>query len=187
MDSWQHEPMIPDPSFAAINLTFALKEAEPASIPLHAVSETPALAAVAHQAGPTMNDFRVFQSYRTPLFADTLSQEAGLMRSLEHDLEFRCLKTRRPDANHLYDTGSYVYVPGTFTGVWQGTYLVKSLTHTCCLAMMDTFRIDCNARYHAFNFRSSYGGHGFWMSKTYSMLAFRVHLLQSKYPCSVGR
>lgn len=123
IDSWQHEPMIPDPSFAAINLTFAFKEAELSSMLLHAVSETRALAAVAHQAGPTMEDFRVFQSFRTPLCADTLSQEAGLMRSLEHDPEFRCLMTRRPDANHLHDIDSYAYVPGTLTGVWQGTYL----------------------------------------------------------------
>lgn len=82
IDSWQHEPMIPDPSFAAINLTFAFKEAELSSMLLHAVSETRALAAVAHQAGPTMEDFRVFQSFRTPLCADILSQEAGLMRSM---------------------------------------------------------------------------------------------------------
>jgi hypothetical protein len=168
--------MIPDPCFAAIILTFALKEAEPSSMPLHAVSETRALAAAAQQDGPTMDDIRVFQSYRTPLFADTLSQEAGLMRSLEYDLGFRYLKTRRPDANHVYDTGSYVYVPGTFTGVWQGTYLVNSLTHTCCLEMMNTFRIDCNTHYHALHSRSSYARDGFWMSKTYSMLAFRIPL-----------
>ena len=169
--------MIPDPSFAAINLTFALKEAELSSMPLHAVSETRALAAAAHQAGPTMEDFRVFQSYRTPLFADTLSQDAGLMQSLEHDLEFRYLKTRRPDANHLYDTGSYAYVPGTLAGVWQGTYLVNSLTRTCCLNPVNTFWIDCNTRYHTLHSRSSYARDGFWMSETYSMLAFRIPLL----------
>lgn len=168
--------MIPDPSFAAITLTFALKEAEPPSMPLHAVSETRALAVVAHQAGPTIDDIRVFQSYRTPLFADTLSQEPGLMRSLEHDLEFRHLKTRRPDANHLYNTGSYLYVPGTFTGVWQGTYLVNSHIHTYCLEMTNNFRIDCNTHYHALRSHSSHTRDGFWMSKTYSMLGLRIPL-----------
>lgn len=78
--------------------------------------------------------------YKTPLFADCLASTDGPgfdfssdpRRSMNHDLEFGNLL----QTSTCLDT--FVYSPGTMTGVWEGiyrvgliVYLVVSITSYC--------------------------------------------------------
>lgn len=149
-----------DPAFAAVNIIMATKESSPLLIPPH-LPESRAIATLRNASGPTMEDFRHFQSYQTPLFADYLCDEervgqrgnssnssegeaCGRLplhgRSIPHAVAAPRDATRsdrrRPhdlDFAHIYGfSDPLVPAPGTFSGLWQGSYMVRSLTALAC-------------------------------------------------------
>jgi hypothetical protein len=118
---------LPESSIAAINLACIVFESEPLQMPYH-LPETRAHAIAAQLSGPTQEDFRVFASYETPLFADSMPGEpfdysAEAPRSMFHDFELR----HSMGVTSL--NGSYipeiVYTPGTMTGIWEGVFRVS--------------------------------------------------------------
>lgn len=122
-------PPCPEPSSAAIILIFALNEALSLAIPPH-LPENRALAILTHRSGPTMEDFRAVASCKTPLFADVRSglsaSPAGITdsarNSLGHDMEID--KALRLSYNQVRSS-TRPYIPGTFTGTWEGSYMVS--------------------------------------------------------------
>ncbi|TFK36580.1 hypothetical protein BDQ12DRAFT_245226 [Crucibulum laeve] len=120
-------PQCPDPCYAAISLIFALREAKSMEVPVH-LPRNRAAAIAAHRSGPTMEDFLAIQNFKTPLFADSFSNNlpessnslTDPTRSTKHDLEFSQVLHQRPDL-------SYTYIPGTLTGIWQGTYMMAAI------------------------------------------------------------
>ena len=135
-DSAYHElptylgrPLIrfPDTSSAAINLAFVIYEMRQLKVPYH-LPENRAIANATQRTGPTKDDYKAMLYYRTPLFADCLSStdEPGFdfsfdpRRSMNHDLEFGSLL----QSSACLDT--FVYTPGTLTGVWEGNHRVST-------------------------------------------------------------
>jgi len=127
----RHSPRCPEPSSATIILTFALNEVFPLAIPPH-LPESRAIAIVTHRSGPTMEDLRAVASCRTPLFADIpCGPKAKQLSSadildpdhkFEYDTEF-CRSLRL--SYDLARSSKYpYYIPGTFTGTWEGSYMV---------------------------------------------------------------
>jgi hypothetical protein len=117
----------PEASFAAINLAFTIYEMRQLKIPYH-LPENRAIANATQRTGPTKDDYKAMLHYKTPLFADSLASnnEPGFnfssdpRRSMYHDLEFGSLLR----TSTCLDT--FVYTPGTITGVWEGIYQVSS-------------------------------------------------------------
>ena len=119
----------PDTSFAAINLAFVIHEMRQLNlkVPYH-FPENRAIANATQRTGPTKDDYKAMFDYETPLFADCLSStdEPGFefsydpRRSMNHDLEFGSLLR----TSTCLDT--FVYTPGTLTGVWEGIYRVST-------------------------------------------------------------
>lgn len=122
--------LYPDPSFAAINLIFAFKEADGVEIPLH-LPETRAIANNMQRVGPTMDNFRDLQSYQSPLFADRPSDAKKTVSNLfknaayssDHNLIFSQAQVHPNDITTL-DFSVYPYVPGSLSGLWEGTFMV---------------------------------------------------------------
>jgi hypothetical protein len=128
--SQRPSPECPDPSSAAIILTFALNEAVSLAIPPH-LPENRAVALVTHRSGPTMEDFRAVASCKTPLFADIRrgrktkqASTIGVMHPDQrvNDVEF-CKALRL--SYDLVRSSARHYVPGTLTGTWDGSYMVS--------------------------------------------------------------
>lgn len=111
----------PSPLSSAIILTFAIKEIVPLVIPPH-LPQTRAAALVANRSGPTLVDMQATLQCKTPLFADTRSEfdlgnhTLGIPNARLHDPEF-CMLARSNDI--------FAYLPGTLSGVWEGSYLVR--------------------------------------------------------------
>ena len=122
----------PDTSFAAINLAFVIYEMRHLAIPYH-LPENRAIANATQQTGPTKDDFKAMINYKTPLFADSgclvtsIDADVGPgfdpRRSMNHDLEFGNLLIQ---TSTCLDT--FVYTPGTLTGVWEGIHRVSIYT-----------------------------------------------------------
>jgi hypothetical protein len=93
----------------------------------HHLPENRAIANATQRTGPTKDDYKAMLCYKTPLFADCLSStdEPGFdfsfdpRRSMNHDLEFGSLL----QTSACLDT--FVYTPGTLTGVWEGIHRVS--------------------------------------------------------------
>ncbi|KDR78268.1 hypothetical protein GALMADRAFT_209673 [Galerina marginata CBS 339.88] len=122
---------VPDPSIAAINLTFVLLEATPVRIPYH-LPQTRAIANATQRSGPTKEDYHSLASYKTPLFADTqpeiIAQRPGSFltqekptRSLQHDVDFGCI-LRKLKNTGAEESDVFSYRPGSMTGLWEGVY-----------------------------------------------------------------
>ena len=110
------------------------------TIPYH-LPENRAMANAAQQTGPTKDDFKAMVNYKTPLFADGLVLTTTTSsdddhhhhlvngfdprRSMNHDLEFGNLLLRTTGTSTCLDT--FVYTPGTLTGVWEGIHRVSSI------------------------------------------------------------
>jgi len=117
----RHLVRFPDTSFAAINLAFVICEMRQLQVPYH-LPENRAIANATQRTGPTKDDFKAMVCYKTPLFADCLSStdDPGFdfsfdpRRSMNHDLEFGSIL----QSSTCLDT--FVYTPGTLTGVWEG-------------------------------------------------------------------
>jgi len=130
--SRRYTPACPDPTSAAIALTFALKEATPLEMPPH-LPESRAIAIANQRFGPTMGDYRTIACCRTPLFADTrpeifssrepVAANVDLSRSVKHDQDYYRI-LRSPDDHHGSEVHSYI--PGMLTGLWEGTFMVSS-------------------------------------------------------------
>jgi hypothetical protein len=125
-------PACPEPSSAAIILTFALNEALQLAIPPH-LPENRAIAVVTHRSGPTMEDFRAVASCRTPLFADirhgVVAKKTLSNGMVDPDHRFMYNTEFHRALRLSYDLGrssARPYIPGTFTGVWEGSYMVMS-------------------------------------------------------------
>lgn len=123
-------PTCPAPMSAAIIIIFALKESFVFGIPTH-LPENRAVALAAQRSGPTMEDFRAIASCKTPLFVDIwpamVSQTKNSSTTVEtvgdkrHDLEFcRLLRSNY----HLSSSSTFLYTPGTLTGLWEGCFMV---------------------------------------------------------------
>ncbi|KAF8816959.1 hypothetical protein BYT27DRAFT_7075863 [Phlegmacium glaucopus] len=116
----------PDTCFAAVNLAFVIHETRQLKVPYH-LPENRAIANATQRTGPTKDDYKAMLCYKTPLFADylTSTDEPSFdfsfdpRRSMSHDLEFGSLLGTSGGAKCL-DT--FVYTPGTMTGVWEGIY-----------------------------------------------------------------
>lgn len=124
-------PACPEPSSAAIILTFALNEALPLAIPTH-LPENRAIAIATHRSGPTMEDFRTVASCRTPLFVDIRHElhasSAGVTdpdHSVKYDVEFG--RVLRLSYDLVRSDSICPYVPGTFTGTWEGSYMLSNV------------------------------------------------------------
>lgn len=100
-------------------------------MPYH-LPENRAIANATQRTGPTKDDYKAMLSYKTPLFADgsVSTDESGFdfsfdpRRSMKHDLEFANLLETSGRATYM-DT--FIYIPGTMTGVWEGIYQVSSI------------------------------------------------------------
>lgn len=124
----------PNPSSAAILLTFALKDAVPLQIPPN-LPESRVVATATQRSGPTMEDYRIVNTIRTPLFSDTWScipssHDAGAPqdphRSLQYDQYFYRMVLEPPIVQPKLER----YIPGSLTATWEGTYMVRFvLTH----------------------------------------------------------
>ncbi|KAF8889096.1 hypothetical protein BD779DRAFT_418793 [Infundibulicybe gibba] len=112
----------PQPSSAAIALTFALRDATSFDIPTHLPS-TRAEAIATQRPGPTIEDFYALARLRTPLYADAVSEGSG---SVIHDSEFSGILD---EMNNFYGSRKYTYVPGTLAGVWEGSYMMYGDLH----------------------------------------------------------
>jgi hypothetical protein len=90
----------------------------------HHLPENRAIANATQRTGPTMDDFKAMLDYKTPLFADCLSSadEPGFdpRKSMNHDLEFGNLLQTSTGLD------TFVYTPGTLTGVWEGIHRVNT-------------------------------------------------------------
>lgn len=119
---------------ATIIITFALNEAQPLPIPPHTLPSRE-IANAAQMHGPTIEDFRAIANRRTPLFAD-------VRREMESAASLMGYRPYNPSTifdqdlcQFLYDnysvpgrtltTGGY-YGPGTFAGVWEGTFMISA-------------------------------------------------------------
>lgn len=101
-------------------------------IPLH-LPETRAIANNTQRVGPTMDSFRDLQSHLSPLFADRLSVKKivstlayNAAYSIDHKLVFSQAQVHPNDITTL-DFSVYPYIPGSLSGLWEGTFLVSAL------------------------------------------------------------
>lgn len=119
----------PDPSSAAIILTFALNEAIPLATPKH-LPETRAIAIATQRSGPTMEDFRALVGVETPLFAN-MKQQATPSNKSGRGMGSDSPMILNPDFSQVIKirdvvlpTEAYFYIPGRLTGLWEGSYMV---------------------------------------------------------------
>ncbi|KAL0952611.1 hypothetical protein HGRIS_006864 [Hohenbuehelia grisea] len=117
----------PDIASAAIILTFALKELTPLAVPPHLPLDR-ATAIANGRTGPTMEDFRLLASRRTPLLIDNSAGDLGppavqgclkASPSVANDLDFNRMILASPDG--IYKS-TRSYNPGTLSGTWEGTF-----------------------------------------------------------------
>lgn len=138
----QAKPSVPDPAGAAIQLVFAFEETGISlQIPPH-LPETRALANASFRTGPTKEDFLALASYRTPLHSDSLflsgaehpcvAPHREVERSARHDVQFRdvfnILRHPRGSAMCIPTPPTPIpcqYIPGSMTGLWEGTTKVN--------------------------------------------------------------
>ena len=86
-----------------------------------------------HRSGPTMEDFRAVASCKTPLFADirreVKTKQVSTTGVINLDSDQRVNDVEFYTALRLsYDlvrSSTHPYVPGTFTGTWDGSYMVS--------------------------------------------------------------
>ncbi|KAG6910384.1 hypothetical protein DXG01_011099 [Tephrocybe rancida] len=115
-----------------IILIFALNEVVPIKIPSH-VPATRAIAIATQRTGPTMEDFHSLSRGRTPLFTETDGHSTGTnpAASMSNPVHLDLYKSRLiPFLHSTYVdfkyTPGYVYVPGFLSGLWEGSFMVKS-------------------------------------------------------------
>ncbi|KAF9450759.1 hypothetical protein P691DRAFT_436622 [Macrolepiota fuliginosa MF-IS2] len=130
---YAHEwvPTCPDPSPAAINLLFCLREIDPMVVPEH-LPESRSIAIATQRFGPTKEDVRRIRGYRTELFADTAhwpqnrdpSLAANVGRSERHDVEFQKMVFTNEGAAEVKALSA---MRGTLTGVWEGFYMMAGV------------------------------------------------------------
>jgi hypothetical protein len=115
------EALFPCSLSSAIILTFAIKEIVPLVIPSH-LPQTRGIALVANRSGPTLVDMQATLQCKTPLFADIRPEyDLGpytprIPNARLHDPELCMLIQSNDDI--------FTYLPGTLSGVWEGSYLV---------------------------------------------------------------
>ncbi|KAJ3569117.1 hypothetical protein NP233_g5268 [Leucocoprinus birnbaumii] len=124
-------PNCPDPTSAAINLLFSLKETEQLAIPQH-LPETRLIALATQRSGPTQEDVRKIRGYKTTLFADMISpgcqcpnrgsdsQYLDGKRSQGMDLEFQ--RTVWGEEG-VKEVKALSVTCGTMSGVWEGFFM----------------------------------------------------------------
>ncbi|KAJ8073010.1 hypothetical protein PM082_019878 [Marasmius tenuissimus] len=125
----------PPASGAAILLTFALNEVDRLQVPPHLPVDR-AAALSSGRFGPTMEDYRAFVLYRTPLLNDddsALKSHSQVTRSLRHDPTFfrqeqQVLSHRVPVSRAEFET--YNYISSFLEGVWEGYYMISSSNNT---------------------------------------------------------
>ena len=120
-----HAAFIPNPSTAAGNLASVIFESGGMKMPPHLPDTR---GTHVQDIVPTKSDFRAFAGYGTPLFADSLIRDDGVVdmsgtpRSALHDLELRPLLLRTPlDASYP----KIRYTLGSLTAVWEGVFRVR--------------------------------------------------------------
>lgn len=135
-----------NPAFAAVNVFLALRESSPLVIPPH-LPEDRAAATLRRVSGPTKEDFRVFQNYQTPLFADRRLRDvrsretSGVAREASQVAAGRggppCRMHRdlcwshHPEFSTMYQiTDSSHPRVGRFSGLWQGSYMTHTADET---------------------------------------------------------
>ncbi|KXN83200.1 hypothetical protein AN958_01714 [Leucoagaricus sp. SymC.cos] len=122
------DPSCPDPTLAAINLLFCLREIDSLAVPEH-LPETRAIAIATQRTGPTKEDFLKIRGYKTKLFADTLPS-AGYpqnytiqgygSRSGGMDLEFSRMVLGE---GGVKEVKALSLMCGMLAGVWEGFYM----------------------------------------------------------------
>ncbi|KAF8626646.1 hypothetical protein AX15_004739 [Amanita polypyramis BW_CC] len=137
------ETHTPSPLSSAIILIFAIKELAPLAVPLH-LPETRAAAIAANRSGPTLIDFQATIRCKTPLFADVCvgvepMGKASMLkfsRNEFHDPELHMLVRGHSKGSAPVTSP---YLPGTLSGVWEGSYLVSSLGKMTSATSIDDF------------------------------------------------
>jgi hypothetical protein len=115
----------PDPSAAAILMTFALKEAVPRFVPPH-FPPNRAVADTMQYIGATADDFHHMAKFTTQLWAAVAVDEAsGITRSMMHDEDFYRMVPPAPGPSKLNFHRAYRYRPSTLSGLWEGILMVK--------------------------------------------------------------
>lgn len=120
-------PNLPAPSDAAIIVIFALKEAVCLQIPAH-LPATRAIAVAENRSGPTAEDYAVFRSSATHLFAD-IRAALPVFNALKLDPWISDVINSVPPAifGDLPQRGPASYTPGALTGVWEGSLMVRRI------------------------------------------------------------
>jgi hypothetical protein len=126
-------PAWPNLSSACILLTFALKEAQQLQIPPH-LPPTRAVADAQMRVGPTMEDYSAMASYRTLLLGDSCPSHAsvftastGVSRSMYHDQDFARMARALDPLCEIFRSDIPSYVPGSLSGLWEGTWMVSEI------------------------------------------------------------
>jgi hypothetical protein len=133
--SQQLTPAWPNISLASVILTFALNEAQTLQMPRH-LPPTRAIADATQRIGPTAEDYRAMASYRTFLVADTspslpcdrtsILDCVDVLRSRVHDQDFARMAQVLDPRGDVFCSGISAYIPGTLSGLWEGTWMVSS-------------------------------------------------------------
>ncbi|KAK2460391.1 hypothetical protein APHAL10511_007556 [Amanita phalloides] len=128
---------------SAIILTFAIKEIVPLVIPPH-LPETRAAALAANRSGPTLVDFQATIRCNTPLFADTCAEAEWGGKTPFFSIGNHSARLHDPELHRLVRADSKFsifqtlpYIPGSLSGVWEGSYLISSLRKPSVNAVAD--------------------------------------------------
>jgi hypothetical protein len=112
----------PDLSAAATLLTLVLRDSV-IRPPLPHAQPREAMSNEGHRTGPSIEDYAAMLQLMTPLWADT-ALDGGASRSMMQDEDFY----RMTPAHDLPPPiSSYVYVPGTLSGLWEGILMVRQI------------------------------------------------------------
>lgn len=123
-------PLVPEPAFAAIHLTFRLLETNRVRIPAY-LPETRAIANPTLRSGPIRDYYRTMASYQTtfpvtisahgtpdpPCPPHSFSMESD--HSTNNDMFFDAILRSLRDQTCSETFG---YISGTITGLWEGVF-----------------------------------------------------------------
>ncbi|EIW76646.1 hypothetical protein CONPUDRAFT_146468 [Coniophora puteana RWD-64-598 SS2] len=141
---------------SAIFLTFVLKETLSIRAPHHLLP-TRAAAEAVQRSGPTMEDYTAFARMKTPLVADAINidiaddiprkngahrvKDKRASRSLRHDADFFSIARNCNCCSELHSSlpSSPAYVPGTLSGLWEGSMMVSPLSSSSSAPRERTF------------------------------------------------
>jgi hypothetical protein len=125
-------PAWPNITIAPAILTFALNEARKLQIPRH-LPPTRAIADATQRLGPTAEDYFALTKYRTRLAADTSPSRSDdclscldPLRSISNDQDFIRMAPILDANRGVFGSNIPAYIPGTLSGLWEGTWMVKS-------------------------------------------------------------